>query len=239
MQLFDQPQAGLLALCAVIFPSTVLLKAPHSWKCVNYRAFTTWFASPVRYWALLCLWYSKWATPKKQAKSGLESCSAEVDPQYPGTAVERLQGIHLRVKTLSKEELSGDWQAGWNVPMPCSRAFKQFPWKLEKPHQSAAAFCLIITTLQRHRARKNRYILTVRVISWKPARRNLCLQFHCIWCAWAAVSLWFWRYVVACAGNHHHFPPWCSKPVGFSLSAFPMLHNICYDCRMNDCTIGI
>ena len=35
---------------------------------------------------------------------------AQVDPQYPGTAVERLQGIHLRVKTLSKEELSGDWQ---------------------------------------------------------------------------------------------------------------------------------
>ena len=125
MQLFDQPQAGLLALCAVIFPSTVLLKAPHSWKCVNYRAFTTWFASPKRYWALLCLWYSKWATPKKQAKSGFESCSAEVDPQYPGTAVERLQGIHLRVKTLSKEELSGDWQAGWNVPMPCSLALSQ------------------------------------------------------------------------------------------------------------------
>mmetsp|Transcript_14172 Transcript_14172/g.31396 ORF Transcript_14172/g.31396 Transcript_14172/m.31396 type:complete len:259 (+) Transcript_14172:48-824(+) len=52
-------QVALLALCAVLFPSTVLLK---------------------------------------------------VDPQYPGTAVERLQGIHLRVKTLSKEELSGDWQ---------------------------------------------------------------------------------------------------------------------------------
>lgn len=142
----------------------------------------------------------KMSPPKKQSKSGFESCSAEVDPQYPGTAVERLQGIHLRVKTLSKEELSGDWQAG-NVPMPCSLAFKQFPWKLAKTHQSAA-FCLIITTLQRHRVRKHRYILTVRVISWKPPRRNLCLQFHCIWCAWAAVSLWFWRHVVACAGSH-------------------------------------
>ena len=38
----------------------------------------------------------------------------QVDPQYPGTAVERLQGIHLRVKTLSKEELSGDWQETLN-----------------------------------------------------------------------------------------------------------------------------
>lgn len=35
----------------------------------------------------------------------------QVDPQYPGTALERLQGIHFRVKTLSTEELSGEWQA--------------------------------------------------------------------------------------------------------------------------------
>eukprot|EP00913_Durusdinium_trenchii_P025824 g24236.t2 len=36
--------------------------------------------------------------------------SVQVDPQYPGTALERLQGIHFRVKTLSTEELSGEWQ---------------------------------------------------------------------------------------------------------------------------------
>ena len=60
------------------------------------------------------------------------------------------------------------------VPISWSLAVEQFPWKLAKTHQSAVALCLIITTLRRHRVRKHSYyILTVRVISWKPARRNL------------------------------------------------------------------
>ncbi len=33
----------------------------------------------------------------------------EVDPEYPGTAVQRLKNVHLRVATLTEEDLSGDW----------------------------------------------------------------------------------------------------------------------------------
>ena len=33
----------------------------------------------------------------------------EIDPEYPGTAVERMRNIHERVKSLSEEDLSGDW----------------------------------------------------------------------------------------------------------------------------------
>lgn len=36
--------------------------------------------------------------------------SGQVDAQYPGTALERLKGIHMRVKTLSSQDLSVDWQ---------------------------------------------------------------------------------------------------------------------------------
>ena len=34
----------------------------------------------------------------------------EVDPEYPGTAVQRLKSVHARVATLTEEELSGDWE---------------------------------------------------------------------------------------------------------------------------------
>uniref|UniRef100_A0A7S2DL80 Uncharacterized protein n=1 Tax=Alexandrium andersonii TaxID=327968 RepID=A0A7S2DL80_9DINO len=34
----------------------------------------------------------------------------EVDPEYPGTSVERLMSIHARVKSLTVEDLSGDWE---------------------------------------------------------------------------------------------------------------------------------
>jgi len=34
----------------------------------------------------------------------------EVDPEYPGTAVERLRNVRERVQSLSVEDLSGDWQ---------------------------------------------------------------------------------------------------------------------------------
>lgn len=34
----------------------------------------------------------------------------EVDPEYPGTAVERLRNVHSRVKSLEASELNGDWE---------------------------------------------------------------------------------------------------------------------------------
>ncbi len=95
-------------------------------------------------------------------------------------------------------------------------------WKLAKTHQSAVALCLIITTLRRHRIRKHSYILTVRVISWKPARRNL----SCNSIAYDELELLYpndfgdmWSHVRAHTKcNHDHLPPWC-YPVGFSSSA--------------------
>jgi hypothetical protein len=33
----------------------------------------------------------------------------EFDTEYPGTAVQRLKSVHERVKSLSPEQLSGDW----------------------------------------------------------------------------------------------------------------------------------
>jgi hypothetical protein len=33
-----------------------------------------------------------------------------VDSEYPGTAVERLNNVRARVKTLSEKDLSGDWE---------------------------------------------------------------------------------------------------------------------------------
>lgn len=38
------------------------------------------------------------------------SSSVNVDTEYPGTAVERLNKVRARVATLSKEDLSGDWE---------------------------------------------------------------------------------------------------------------------------------
>ena len=34
----------------------------------------------------------------------------EFDAEYPGTAVQRLHSVHDRVKSLTPEQLSGDWQ---------------------------------------------------------------------------------------------------------------------------------
>ena len=34
----------------------------------------------------------------------------EFDKEYPGTAVQRLNSVHERVKSLTSEQLSGDWQ---------------------------------------------------------------------------------------------------------------------------------
>ena len=33
----------------------------------------------------------------------------EYDAEYPGTAVQRLHSVHKRVKSLSPEQLNGDW----------------------------------------------------------------------------------------------------------------------------------
>lgn len=33
----------------------------------------------------------------------------EFDAEYPGTAVERLNNVHKRVKTLTPAQLNGDW----------------------------------------------------------------------------------------------------------------------------------
>ena len=46
--------------------------------------------------------------------SSMSSASAatvpnEVDREYPGTAVERLRNVHARVKSLTGEQLNGDW----------------------------------------------------------------------------------------------------------------------------------
>ena len=37
------------------------------------------------------------------------SSAAEIDREYPGTAVTRLQNVHTRVKSLSSAQLNGDW----------------------------------------------------------------------------------------------------------------------------------
>jgi hypothetical protein len=33
----------------------------------------------------------------------------EFDKEYPGTAVQRLNSVHTRVKSLTPEKLNGDW----------------------------------------------------------------------------------------------------------------------------------
>ena len=38
-----------------------------------------------------------------------ESLNMEVDNEYPGTAVQRLKNSHIRVKSLSEDQLNGDW----------------------------------------------------------------------------------------------------------------------------------
>ncbi len=38
------------------------------------------------------------------------SSNTNVDVEYPGTAVERLNNVRARVATLTKEDLSGDWE---------------------------------------------------------------------------------------------------------------------------------
>ena len=37
------------------------------------------------------------------------SSASEIDREYPGTAVTRLQNVHARVKSLTNEQLNGDW----------------------------------------------------------------------------------------------------------------------------------
>lgn len=35
----------------------------------------------------------------------------EFDKEYPGTAVQRLNSVHERVKTLTPEKLNADWES--------------------------------------------------------------------------------------------------------------------------------
>ena len=35
----------------------------------------------------------------------------EFDKEYPGTAVQRLHSVHERVKSLTPEQLNGDWSS--------------------------------------------------------------------------------------------------------------------------------
>ena len=35
----------------------------------------------------------------------------DIDPQYPGTAVQRLNNIHIRVKSLTQDQLNSDWES--------------------------------------------------------------------------------------------------------------------------------
>lgn len=44
------------------------------------------------------------------AATSLRAAAIEVDPEYPGTAVERLRNIQERVKSLSAADLSCDWE---------------------------------------------------------------------------------------------------------------------------------
>ncbi|CAE7900101.1 hypothetical protein AK812_SmicGene21724 [Symbiodinium microadriaticum] len=68
------------------------------------RAFAV--ASTVLAGALLVL-----RTPTAVAKTFAQpSPVMEVDPEYPGTAVERLRNIQARVKSLTPEDLSKDWE---------------------------------------------------------------------------------------------------------------------------------
>ena len=42
--------------------------------------------------------------------NGLFSSNNDGDPEYPGTAIERMKNVRTRVATLSKEDLSGEWE---------------------------------------------------------------------------------------------------------------------------------
>ena len=45
------------------------------------------------------------------ALRGQPAHAAEVDPEYPGTAVERMRVARDRAASLSSQELSGDWES--------------------------------------------------------------------------------------------------------------------------------
>lgn len=38
-----------------------------------------------------------------------DSAFLDIDPDYPGTAVQRLRSVHERVRSLTSEQLNGDW----------------------------------------------------------------------------------------------------------------------------------
>ena len=70
-----------------------------------WRCFHSWVAS-LEVLLLLCA-VLPWTLVVRSSSFRGER---QVDSQYPGTALERLKGIHLRVKTLTSQDLSADWQ---------------------------------------------------------------------------------------------------------------------------------
>ena len=48
--------------------------------------------------------------PCNRAFAAFSTSGAPPDPQYPGTAVERMHTARIRAKSLSKEQLSGEWE---------------------------------------------------------------------------------------------------------------------------------
>jgi len=48
--------------------------------------------------------------PLLRKRSYCRVATMEVDPEYPGTSLQRLQNVHGRVATLTAEDLSADWE---------------------------------------------------------------------------------------------------------------------------------
>mmetsp|Transcript_16289 Transcript_16289/g.20620 ORF Transcript_16289/g.20620 Transcript_16289/m.20620 type:complete len:298 (+) Transcript_16289:192-1085(+) len=91
----------------------------------NYYYFST--TSTASKFALLapCILLHNPLLAKSQTQTSITQCSNMsssngecvnsgisnlVDPEYPGTAVQRLRSVHARVATLSKKDLSGEWE---------------------------------------------------------------------------------------------------------------------------------
>lgn len=70
----------------------------------------SWTASPSRHGRLLGHDPALTRGPRRASTVPCAAGGIEIDPVYPGTAVERLRNIHTRVKGLSSTDLSGDWQ---------------------------------------------------------------------------------------------------------------------------------
>lgn len=50
------------------------------------------------------------AVEESQVETGAAGAEIEVDAEYPGTAVKRLRAVVERAKSLTPEQLNGDWE---------------------------------------------------------------------------------------------------------------------------------